>query len=349
MLSTLAASETHDHLIEETARLRRSLLDATASTEERAAVDLDEIHGYCRRADDSPHPMVRLHFLERAVKVATTRGQFAEADCITALMQDIEPSDLGIQVISTSTSLPAWMPESALDPYTQASTWHIGVALFCTDPCAPTGSVAQNREVIAGLDKTLSRLMPTVLLDRGLPRTTLNSDEQQDQHDLARIAQIWADYQGALTAEALRRVGHRYGTPESEELTTMLLDLGALEPRLAPSLAKGFGYFWAGDYEARCGSVSAPTAKFGARLPYPAPASTTPKSSGKPTIPRNQRTAPAATGGSATSDADRAQQPEQIWPGCKSISLTVPTIVTIAPASRADDRHWFAVLRELNH
>ncbi|MDE1675084.1 hypothetical protein [Nocardia gipuzkoensis] len=255
VLSTLAVSETHDHLIEETARLRRSLLDASASAEERAAVDLDEIHGYCRRADGAPHPMVRLHFLERAAKVATTRGQFAEADRITALMQDIDSADLGMQVISTSTPLPAWMPESALDPYTQASTWHTGVALFCTDPCAPTGSVAQNRAMTAGLDKTLSRLMPTVLLDKGLPRTTLNSDEQQDQHDLARTARIWADYQGALLAEALRRIGHRYGSPESEELTTVLLDLGAFDPRLARSLAKGFGYFWTGDYEAAAAIV----------------------------------------------------------------------------------------------
>lgn len=143
VLSTLAVSETHDHLIEETARLRRSLLDATSSAEQRSAVDLDEIHGYCRRADDAPHPLVRLHFLERAAKVATMRGQLAEANRITALMQDIEPADLGMQVISTSTSLPAWMPESALDPYTQASTWHTGVAMFCTDPCAPTGSVAR--------------------------------------------------------------------------------------------------------------------------------------------------------------------------------------------------------------
>lgn len=107
----------------------------------------------------------------------------------------------------------------------------------------------------AGLDKTLSRLMPTVLLDKGLPRTTLDSDEQQDQHDLARTAQIWADYQGALMAEALRRIGNRYGTPDCEELTTVLVDLGAFDRRLARSLAKGFGYFWAGDYEAAAAIV----------------------------------------------------------------------------------------------
>ncbi|MGV9923385.1 hypothetical protein [Nocardia rhamnosiphila] len=250
VLSTLAVSETHDHLIEETARLRRRLLDSNASTEERAAVDLDEIRGYCRRADDAPHPAVRLHFLERAAKAATKRGQLAEADRITALMQDIDPADLGMQVVSTSIPIPAWIPESALDPYTQASTWHTGVALFCTDPCAPTGSVAQNRAITAGLDKTLSRLLPTVLLDKGLPRTTLSSDELQDLHDLARTAQICANQQGALMAEALCRIAQRYGIPEHEELTTVLLDLGALDPRLARSLAKGLGYFWAGDYEA---------------------------------------------------------------------------------------------------
>lgn len=249
-LRTLALSDSHDHLIEETARLRRSLLDSTSTAEERAEIDLDEISGYCRRADNGPHPAVRLHFLERAAKVATNRRQFAEADRITALMQDIDPADLGMKVISTSTAMPMWIPESALDPYTQAATWHTGVALFCTDPWAPTGSVAKNRAMTAGLDKTLSRLMPTVLLDGGLPRTTLSTDEQQDQHDLARTAKISADFYGSLLAEALDRIALRYGTPAHEDLTTELLELGALDPRLARSLAKGFGYFWARDYEA---------------------------------------------------------------------------------------------------
>jgi hypothetical protein len=36
-----------------------------------------------------------------------------------------------------------------------------------------------------GLDSTLSRLFPTVLLDGGLPRATIDTDEEQDQHELA--------------------------------------------------------------------------------------------------------------------------------------------------------------------
>ncbi|MBF6206199.1 hypothetical protein IU483_19190 [Streptomyces gardneri] len=254
VLSTLAASETHDHLIAETAALRRKLLGSTASDKQRAAVDLDEIGGYCRRAENAPNAAVRLHFLERAAVVATKRGQRNEADRITALMQAIDPDELGLQVITTSSSVPAWIPESALDPYTQAPSWRTGVTLFCTDPCAPTGSVANNRALAARIGKGMLRL-PSVLLDRGLPRATLTSDDEQDQHDLSRTAKVWADYQGSLLAAALRRVGDHYGIPELEEVTTALLDLGALDPRMARSLAKGFRYFWAGDYEAAAAVV----------------------------------------------------------------------------------------------
>ena len=255
VLRTLALSESHNHLIEETAKLRRKLLDSTSTASDRSAIDLDEIHGYCRCADGAPHPAVRLHFLELAAKVATKRRQVAEAHRITALMQDIDPSDLGMEVISTLSSIPMWIPESALDPYTQAATWHSGVALFCNDPWAPTGRVATNRAMTAGLDRTLNRLMPTVLLDGGLPRATLHTDEQQDQHELALAATISTSHYGPLLAEALRRVALRYGIPAQEELTTELLELGALDPRLAASLAKGFGYFWTGDYEASAAIV----------------------------------------------------------------------------------------------
>ncbi|MEV0769956.1 hypothetical protein [Nocardia salmonicida] len=255
VLRTLALSDLRDPLIGETAQLRRGLLDSTSTAEERAAIDLDEIRSRCRCADTASHPAARLHFLEHAARVATKRSQFAEADRITALMQDIDPADLGMTIIFTSTSIPTWMSESLLDTYTQAATWHTGVARFCTDPWAPTGSVETNRSTTAGLNKTLLRLMPTVLLDGGLPRATLSTDEQQDQHDLARTAAISAGFYGSLLAEALRRLALRYGIPEVEDLTTELLELGALDPRLARSLAKGFGYFWAGDYEAAAAIV----------------------------------------------------------------------------------------------
>ncbi|WP_433732669.1 DUF4209 domain-containing protein [Nocardia sp. CA-129566] len=71
----------------------------------------------------------------------------------------------------------------------------------------------------------------------------------------ARSAGIQADLYGGILADALQRIGHRYGVPAVDELTVVFIELGAVDPRLARSLAKGFGYFWARDHEAVAGIV----------------------------------------------------------------------------------------------
>lgn len=106
--------------------------------------------------------------------------------------------------------------------------------------------------------------MPNVLLSNGLPRFITSSDEHLDQQNVARFAQTTAEFHGRLMAEALRRIAECYGTPGSEDLTTYLLTLGAIDTRLARSLAKGFGHFWSGDYEA-CAAVVIPKIETAAR------------------------------------------------------------------------------------
>ncbi|MGV9753785.1 DUF4209 domain-containing protein [Nocardia farcinica] len=106
--------------------------------------------------------------------------------------------------------------------------------------------------------------MPNVLLSNRLPRFTTSSGEHLDQQNVARFAQTTAEFNGRLMAEALRRVAERYGRPGGEDLTTYLLALGAIDTRLARSLAKGFGYFWSGDYEA-CAAVVIPKIETAAR------------------------------------------------------------------------------------
>ncbi|MEV4130411.1 hypothetical protein [Nocardia sp. NPDC049707] len=254
VLKTLAASETREHLIAEVARLRRKLLGSGKLTQELRDVHADEVAGLYRQAHDAPNLAVRFIHLETAAKVATARGLHEEAKKFVAEMEVINLDDIGMEVIRTSSSIPTWVIESHLDPYTEASDWRTGIRLFCTDPCAPTGRIQDHRALAATMGKDLLRL-PTVLIRNGMPRYTLSTDEEQDKEDVARSAGIQADLYGGVLVDALQRISQRYGVPAVDELTAVFLELGAVDPRLARSLAKGFGYFWARDYEAVAGIV----------------------------------------------------------------------------------------------
>ncbi|MFE3701659.1 DUF4209 domain-containing protein [Nocardia tengchongensis] len=254
VLKTLAASETLEHLIAEVARLRRKLLGSGELTQELRDVHADEIAGLYRQAQDAPNLAVRFMHLETAAKVATSRGLHEEAKKFVAEMEVINLDDIGMEVIRASSAIPTWVIESQLDPYTEASDWRTGIRLFCTDPYVPTGRTQHHRALAATMGKDMLRL-PTVLIRNGMPRYTLNTAEEQDKEDMARSAGIQANLYGRILAEALERISQRYGVPAVEELTAVFLELGAVDPRLARSLAKGFEYFWARDHEALAGIV----------------------------------------------------------------------------------------------
>ncbi|MFI1236827.1 DUF4209 domain-containing protein [Nocardia salmonicida] len=254
VLKILAASETMEHVVAEVARLRRKLLGSGELTQELRDVHADEVAGLYRQAHDAPNLAVRFIHLETAAKVAAARGLHEQAKKFVAEMEAINLDDIGMEVIRTSSSIPTWLIEAQLDPYTETSDWRTGFRLFCTDPVAPTGRIQDHRAFAATTGKDLLRL-PSVLIRNGMPRYTLTTAEEQDKEDVARSAGIQASMYGGILADALQRISQRYGVPSVDELTAVFLELGAVDPRLARSLAKGFGYFWARDHEAVAGIV----------------------------------------------------------------------------------------------
>lgn len=251
LLTALAAVESRSHLAADIASMRRKLAGRRADAGVIVAIDADEVAGYVRNAEAANHPAARMSHLEAAARVATRRGLTAQAKAIAAQMQQIRPEDLGLQLISTSSSLPIWVPETYLEGFTRHPHWRPGIELFLLIPEPPSGSLARHRESMAGTRSPLRRLFPDTILGLdGLPRATLTTTEERDRHDLALSSRIHAEYQGRVLAIALTRIADKYGVPPLDDLTTLILDLGAGDARLARSLAKGFHYFWAGDYEA---------------------------------------------------------------------------------------------------
>jgi hypothetical protein len=250
ILDGLAAAVTRGDLAAEIASMRRKLGGGAATAADIAAIDADEVAGYLRDAERSPNAAVRMHRLETAARVATKRGLTSRVRDIAGKMQAIRPEDLGMQRISASSSLPAWVPESYLDEFTRGSDWRRGIAAFVLEPDAPTGSMSSLREYAVGRRGSLGRLFSTTIYGNGLPQATFSTEVDQDRHDMAFAGRVAAEHHGQLFAIALRRIADKFGTPDLDELTSLLISLGAADPRLARSLAKGFIYFWAGDNEA---------------------------------------------------------------------------------------------------
>lgn len=250
VLTTLASVVSRADLASEVASMRRKVAGGAATAGDLAAIDGDELAGYLRDADASPNAAVRMHRLEAAARTATTRGMTNHARDIAAKMQAIRPEELGMQRISASSSLPNWVPESYLDEFTRGSDWRRGIAVFLLSPNAPSGSVSSLREYAVERRGSLGRLFSTTIYGNGLPQATFSSEAEQDRHDMAFAGRVAAENHGQLLAIALHRISERFGTPDLDELTGLLINVGAADPRLARSLAKGFIYFWAGDYEA---------------------------------------------------------------------------------------------------
>lgn len=255
-LDQMAALEVRGHLAAELATLRRRQAAAEHGdgTPELAArireIDLDQVEAHHRNSAQATHPASRMHHLNEAIQLAISRGLNARAAELTAEMQTISPDDLAMEVIRTESALPAWVPESYIARFTRSPDWRASLGYFCTSE-VPSGDITGLRSSAQPLKSMLSRLFPTALHGAdGLPIVTLDSDEAKAKHDLAQVTQIRAEFHGRNLAIALLRMQTRYGRPSIDDITGLLLDLGAADARLARSLARGLHHFWNDDYEA---------------------------------------------------------------------------------------------------
>lgn len=257
VLAIMASTESRGYLASRIAALRRKILGSATSDEQRRAIDLDELDGYVRSADEANHPATLMAHLEAAAKLATRRGLVTQTREIAARMQAIPVEDLQGEVIRSSTTLPDWIPESLLERFTRGLDWREGMAEFLLDPEPPSGKVSIHRDYAVSNRNGLRRLLRTVITGTsGLPRATLSQGQEEDLNDMAFSSRVHAEFQGRMLLAALTRISTSYGVPDVSELATFISECGARDKRLALSLAKGFRYFWDGDYEAAIAIVT---------------------------------------------------------------------------------------------
>ncbi|MEV0948996.1 hypothetical protein [Promicromonospora sp. NPDC050249] len=249
VLTDIVATEVMHHLITEASDLRRRMITPGPQADAlRTATRADEMAALRRIAAAASQPLVKQAHLETAARFATHHNLRTDLKEIQRELEVVSAGDLGLEKISTSANIPNWIPESELHAFTRAHTWHRGLRYFLESP-VPCGDIDQIRTSVRGRPFSIRHLFNTVLLGAdGLPRKTLDTQEEKFEHDVAQHVAIAAQHMGHIHASGLYRLGEKYGTPTEDELTIWLLDVYACDPDGARVLAKAFCHFWAGDY-----------------------------------------------------------------------------------------------------
>jgi hypothetical protein len=127
LLERAALAFSRGYLASEVADYRRSRARDQVAFE---AIAREEVAAYFREADASATPAVRMFHLEAAAKVARARGLPDLVRNATAAMQQIKPSELGLERFTASSPLPRFVPESWLRQFTRSPDWRDAVEWF---------------------------------------------------------------------------------------------------------------------------------------------------------------------------------------------------------------------------
>ncbi|MFL6108012.1 MAG: hypothetical protein ACJ72L_13705 [Marmoricola sp.] len=249
ILADIVNVETMHHVISGAGELRRQMIVPGPDADvRRAQTRHDEMAALRRIATAANHPLVQQSHLETAARFATRHNLRADLKEIQRDLEAVSGSDLGMTRISSTAHIPSWIPESDLHAYTHGYTWHSGLLYFLLSP-VPCGDVDKIWESTRSRGFSLRHLFSTVLLGAdGLPRKTLNTEEEKLEHDVSQHVAIASQHRGYNFAAGLHRLAEEFGIPTEDELTTFFLDTFKCDPGGARILAKALRHFWARDY-----------------------------------------------------------------------------------------------------
>lgn len=246
LLARAAKQYKSPHLATELAGYRRRI---AKNQEDIDSINRDEVDAYFRTAEASPHPAQKLHWFEKASRVAAKRGLNDLASLAASRMQRIRPEDLNLTRLESSSTIEPRYVDGMLRPYTRGSTWRDGLRHFVVSD-VPTGTIEWLHQVRADDPSVLRHLFPSVILTgEGMPRATASSDEAKDADAMSLPARIAAENYGLMMHRGLSRMIQKYGVPDASELVDFFVTELHCEPRLARSITRAFLHYWNGDSE----------------------------------------------------------------------------------------------------
>jgi len=189
--------------------------------------------------------IVRASHLERALEIASAFGLVAEARALRVELQEMRQEDLGLQMFSAETSLPADQVERFVSAFLTPDTLSEALVAFGTH--GPAGG--EPDELVEEVRHQMSAIQfvfPKVVLDPdlGMPLFRATDEATHLRAEVASrrrfAAQIWS----VFALSILRRMRERY-EPSHDELADAFLGELVDEP-LADRFARALELLWDG-------------------------------------------------------------------------------------------------------
>jgi hypothetical protein len=217
--------------------------------ERRESLQRDRVLGAMKHAETC-EPLVKMHFLQEAIKLARDYGLADLTQESTRRLQSISEEDLGLKEVRVEVPLPPGAIEAGVAEILNVGSWQDALRQLCSVP--PSGSLDTNRlsvdqEMTA--HPLLSLFPEEILGGDGLPRTRVATDEEKRNRRLA-VHEILSIHLNALVLhDALRGIWEKWGPISLDDLTAFLGERDHVSPELAAALARAFHRFWNNDAE----------------------------------------------------------------------------------------------------
>lgn len=242
------ATETRD--ISFTERVIRLQL-RRASDDQREFLQRKLVEAWIDQADRSDASR-SVWNLTTASERARDFGQANLQATITRKLQRTELEDHGLVRQRVAVPIDAAQAEAYVQRFMVLPSWGDALlALLGGNP--PTGDVAKNRLAAEAMltDAPLTSALPQALLGGdGLPRITVNTDEEKREWRLTRCEKSHLQVLGSFTGEILRRIGVKWAPIPEEDLAEFLNAEAHTSTAVSATLARAFNHFFNGDFEA---------------------------------------------------------------------------------------------------
>jgi hypothetical protein len=225
-------------------------------TEERSHLWTERVDCWLNAARDEVGPR-RAAFLQRAVESANRSNIRDLRLRATEELQKSALGDLGLQSAHTGMILRGEAIARSVSPVTDAPNWQQALDRFAL--LGPmTGDASANRNAVEQQSQSfLSAIIPhTMFGGDNLPRFTASTPEELLEYRQSQQESFHLQFNRTLILEALLRLPHHHGMPNSEDLAAYFQQSPVIDEEQSAALARSLVRFWAGDYEAAAFTVA---------------------------------------------------------------------------------------------
>jgi hypothetical protein len=229
--------------------------DSTADPDEKRQFrrrQLEARVAEARRAEG----LAMVSLLSRTIQFARRYGLIKEADALLKELQDLPPSELGLQTFESSIELPIEEIRAEVDLLVGPGATDAITALrrVAVNVEPPGGSNADLDSEVARLNNEfpIAHIFPQTILgeESSAPHFVASDEENKLRAERGRLRRQNADYLGQVFLGRLfDAIPENHGRPSHEDLTSYFATELIGEQR-AERIARAFELFWDTDYDA---------------------------------------------------------------------------------------------------